>query len=225
MLAPVIIERYSKLSFSSFAASRIFAPLDMSATTYFVSAGEKAGTAAHAFTASGRRIPTCLTDAEVSLMAGAGGVVSSVADLTRWVAHLLGPGSPAIPRAVLDEVMGPQALIRGRLPQPSTYGLGWLQWVYHGHRVVVHGGAVDGVSTAIALFPDDRLGLIALANAEDQAVANQDVMLTIANVVFDIDATVDAAPASMANKGFGVQADVDVAVSSCVYALSTPRMR
>jgi CubicO group peptidase (beta-lactamase class C family) len=142
MLTQVIIERYSTQSFADFVSTRIFGPLAMSSTTYSISDSEAAGTAAHAFTKAGRRIPTWLTDAEIDLIAGAGGIVSSTHDLARWVTLLLGYGSEeakkALPAEVLDEVMGPQALVR--LPGLSirntyTYGFGWLQWTYHGHRV------------------------------------------------------------------------------------------
>jgi hypothetical protein len=59
---------------------------------------------------------------------------------------------------------------------------------------VQHGGSVDGVSTALALFPDDGLGLITLCNGDAQYGANQEVMWTIADEVFGIESAARPPP-------------------------------
>jgi CubicO group peptidase (beta-lactamase class C family) len=156
MLTSEIVARYSGQSFPDFVSARIFTPVGMSSTTYLSSAGEIVGTAVHSFTKEGRRIPTWLTDADVAL-AGAGGVVSSTRDLSRWLTFLLGHGDKdtkkAIPVDVVQEVMSPQSLLRGAearriLPMNGTltYGLGWFQWVYQGHRVSLPVGSRNRVS-------------------------------------------------------------------------------
>jgi CubicO group peptidase (beta-lactamase class C family) len=145
MLTSEIVARYSGQSFSDFVSARIFTPVGMSSSTYLSSAGETAGTAVHSFTKEGRRIPTLVTDTDL-VLAGAGGIVSSTQDLSRWLKFLLGHGDEAakkaIPVEVVQEVMGPQALLRGPeaqqiLPLNSTitYGFGWFQWMHQGHRV------------------------------------------------------------------------------------------
>jgi CubicO group peptidase (beta-lactamase class C family) len=145
MLTSDIVARYSGQSFPDFVSDRIFTPVGMSSSTYLSSAGETAGTAVHSFTKEGRRIPTLVTDTDL-VLAGAGGIVSSTQDLSRWLKFLLGRGDEAaqkaIPVEVMQEVMSPQALLRGPeaqqiLPLNSTitYGFGWFQWVYQGHRV------------------------------------------------------------------------------------------
>jgi hypothetical protein len=57
ILTQVSIDRYSTQAFPDFVPARIFAPLGMTSTSYSVSAGDAAGTAAHVFTKAGRRIP------------------------------------------------------------------------------------------------------------------------------------------------------------------------
>ena len=47
---------------------------------------------------------------------------------------------------------------------PAGYGLGWSVDDYRGHRRVHHGGGIDGFTTMTTLFPEDGLGLIAVAN-------------------------------------------------------------
>jgi CubicO group peptidase (beta-lactamase class C family) len=148
MTFPMLIPLYTNTSFTSFVSNRIFEPLNMSSTSYFPSFGQARGTAAHTFAKNGRRIPNWATDTEADYNAGAGGVVSSAKDLVEWVRLLLSDGhdvngtKETISRSVLNECMRPQALIRGAegkgpLPDlgPVTYGFGWMQMVYHGHRV------------------------------------------------------------------------------------------
>lgn len=51
-------------------------------------------------------------------------------------------------------------------PEISTpaYGLGWFVNTYRGHKQVSHGGNIDGFTALVTLFPDDNIGIVALAN-------------------------------------------------------------
>jgi hypothetical protein len=46
----------------------------------------------------------------------------------------------------------------------SGYGLGWFVDKVNGHRHIHHAGGAPGTATMIALYPDDRLTVILLAN-------------------------------------------------------------
>ena len=48
----------------------------------------------------------------------------------------------------------------------AGYGLGWRVYDYAGHRVVFHGGAVQGYRGAVALMPEKGLGVAILWNSE-----------------------------------------------------------
>jgi hypothetical protein len=209
MLTHEIVSRYSGQPFYDFVASRIFAPVGMSASTYLFSAGETAGTAVHSFTRQGRRIPAWITEAD-EVIAGAGGVVSSTRDLSRWMMFLLGHGDEnakhAVPTAVVDETMSPQALVRGSssLKTTATYGFGWDQRMYRGRRVrtcarkkmiayvphqaVWHNGGAPGVSTLVFMFSDDGLGIALLCNSNDQHDTNAEVLAAIASAVLGVTA-------------------------------------
>jgi hypothetical protein len=45
---------------------------------------------------------------------------------------------------------------------------------------------VNGIATALAMFPDDGFGIAMLCNGDSQAVANAEVLFNVANAVFDI---------------------------------------
>jgi hypothetical protein len=47
---------------------------------------------------------------------------------------------------------------------PPTYGLGWFVDNYRGHARVAHGGNIDGFSAMVSLLPNDRIGMVVLAN-------------------------------------------------------------
>ncbi|KAI0063204.1 beta-lactamase/transpeptidase-like protein [Artomyces pyxidatus] len=85
-------------NYIKFVTDRIFTPLNMSSTTFSFNAANASGKATQTFTASGRRIPWWITDSEVELVAGPGGVISSVVDMssdlfaafaTIWSSHAL----------------------------------------------------------------------------------------------------------------------------------------
>ncbi|MEO1366574.1 MAG: DUF3471 domain-containing protein, partial [Acidobacteriota bacterium] len=46
----------------------------------------------------------------------------------------------------------------------QAYGMGWGVEVYRGHRRIQHGGGIDGFITAVSLYPDDDLGIVAFTN-------------------------------------------------------------
>ena len=53
-------------------------------------------------------------------------------------------------------------------PEPETtqvsYGLGWFISSYRGHKLVMHGGSIDGFRAQVALAPESKIGVAVLAN-------------------------------------------------------------
>ena len=45
-----------------------------------------------------------------------------------------------------------------------AYGLGWFLQDFRGHHIVNHGGAIDGFRANITFLPNERIGVIVLAN-------------------------------------------------------------
>ena len=46
-------------------------------------------------------------------------------------------------------------------------GYGWGVGQQSGHRIQIHGGLIQGFTSAIARFPDDRMTLIILSNQQN----------------------------------------------------------
>jgi CubicO group peptidase (beta-lactamase class C family) len=81
MVGAYIISKLSGMRFADFVKNRIFVPLDMNSSTYSIDAAIRTGRFTSTWTYFGRLIPPFLREELVDLMAGPGGVISSVEDL------------------------------------------------------------------------------------------------------------------------------------------------
>ena len=108
-----------------------------------------------------------------SIVGPAGGIYSSVADMSKWALMLLGgPGAPAplLKPATQREIWSPQSF--GRIDPGlynthfSAYGLGWGLSDARGYKMVAHDGGLPGMVTQVVLLPEQRLGIIVLTNQE-----------------------------------------------------------
>ncbi len=93
-----------------------------------------------------------------------GGWLSSAADMARFEAAIL--NDKLIRRATRDLMWTPLKPSDG---SPDRYALGW-GWGEHNERQVAgvgHTGGQQGTSTALVIAPDQRAGVVVLANMED----------------------------------------------------------
>jgi CubicO group peptidase (beta-lactamase class C family) len=118
-----------------------------------------------------------------TLLGPAGGIYSSVADLSKWAMMLLGgPGAPAplLTPKTQWELWSPQTILRvGQVPEKylpfsynthfSAYGLGWFLRDVRGYKEVSHTGGEVGMVTEVKLIPELHLGIIVLTNQESGA--------------------------------------------------------
>jgi CubicO group peptidase (beta-lactamase class C family) len=110
-------------------------------------------------------------------MGSAGGIISSVHDMSFWLRAQLAGGTWNGTRLFSEDaqremwtVQNPRAVSRGsERTYPSThfrgYGLGWNLNDYLGRKVVSHGGGYDGMYSQVVLVPEENLGVVVLTNA------------------------------------------------------------
>ena len=155
-LLSVIVRRVSGQTLRDFAATRIFAPLDMT-HTQFVDRHEmivpgKAGSYAPG---SGGFV-LALANWEQT---GDGAVNTTVEDLVKWERNFeTGTVGGA---AGIAEMHKTTVLTDGK---PNTYALGLGVDTFRGLRRVSHGGAWAGYRAHIVRYPDEKLSLISLCN-------------------------------------------------------------
>jgi D-aminopeptidase len=91
---------------------------------------------------------------------GAGGLVSTVDDMLRWMAHLRQPrvGSASTWAAMRE----PLRLANGAA---TGYGLGLMRGAHRGLPVLHHSGAVVGGASQMIQVPDHELDIVILANS------------------------------------------------------------
>jgi beta-lactamase class C len=109
----------------------------------------------------------------------AGGVNTSIIDLSKWMIAQMGGRPDVLSTEVLEEahkkrVTTPSESSRTRslkLPVSSThYGLGWRIYQYAGEKLITHSGSVEGYFAQIAWLPERRDGIVVLANSRGSRV-------------------------------------------------------
>ena len=111
-------------------------------------------------------------------MAAAGGIISSVEDMSLWLRLQLRHGELNPSKRVFSEDASHQMwqahtpIPMAKVPSarfPSThfraYGLGWSLSDYHGKKMVGHGGGYDGMNSHVLLVPEEKLGVVVLTNS------------------------------------------------------------
>lgn len=154
---------------------RLFHPLGMSDATFGRDALEASGDYArpHVRGAKGFR-PVRPKETYYRVMPAAG-ANASVSDMALWMLAQLGHRPEVLPPELLADLHAPEVSTPGEIRsvpwrrerlRDAQYALGFRVYDYAGHRVVFHGGAVQGYRAALALLPDHDLGVVLLWNNE-----------------------------------------------------------
>ncbi|HEY2066798.1 MAG TPA: serine hydrolase [Gemmatimonadaceae bacterium] len=111
----------------------------------------------------------------------AGSILSNAVDMARWLRFQLNDGvvngKRLLNSAALHETHTPQILVNAggsaRAPGAdstatrfSTYGMGWFVEDYHGALVWQHGGNTPGMTAAVGMLPDQKVGVAVLSNMQ-----------------------------------------------------------
>lgn len=146
-------------------ATRIFKPLGMNNSDTSVVAMGKArdyslGYEYNPTTKQTRQLP----QREIAAAAPAGAINSSARDMAQWVRLMLNNGSikgkQLVSEKNFNELVSKQINVGGSI----DYSLGWFLRQWNGHKVVEHGGNIDGFNSQVAFMPDQKLGFVLLTN-------------------------------------------------------------
>lgn len=160
-----IIEKVSGEKYSEFVEKRILGPLGMNRSTF----------SRERFLADPDRMTPYLdTEKGIEeapfpfhgLMEAAGGLASSVAELSNYLKMYLLREETIVDRKTLEEMLKPRVKI------PSDTGLGEQYYAYgwtvstgfKGHRLVSHGGNIAVSSAYLGFIPDAGIGVALLSN-------------------------------------------------------------
>ena len=151
VLLGYILERVAGVPYAEFLQQNLFTPLSLTDTgvdrNQMVMPRRAQGYDAHP------QGPTIARYVDMSVPFSAGELYSTTHDLWKWEKALFG-----------GKVLSPESLAKMTTPNQDTYALGIEVQQIAGHKVYVHGGAIEGFKTSLAYFPDDNVTIVVLSN-------------------------------------------------------------
>jgi len=155
------------VSWDNLLAERLFIPLGMKSSSSSIDADQSAEPPSRGYLWNDEiqdyeNVPTRSLDA----IAPAGAVNSNVLDMAQWIRFQLGRGTLE-GQVLLSEMQHKETWSNQTEISPGVdYGFGWMLRSVAGHRVVEHGGSINGFASQVALFPDADLGFVLLTNVK-----------------------------------------------------------
>jgi CubicO group peptidase (beta-lactamase class C family) len=171
-----VLETLVKKPLGDFITEKIWAPLNMTSTTYHISKAQELGHIARGYLwieskCQPRYAPVGYLD--LSAVAGAGFTISTVNDYAKWTYSLLHRLRP-LSRAQHQAIMTPRTMVTGDsnplifdpLPfvGPYLYSLGWEQFVYRGELFIGHDGGLPGFGARLLMIPSRNWGVVMMGN-------------------------------------------------------------
>jgi CubicO group peptidase (beta-lactamase class C family) len=155
VLLGYLIEKISQQSYSQFVQENIFTPLGMKDSGY------DSNSAIILHRASGY-VPgdkgaTNAGYIDMSIPLSAGGLYSTTEDLLLWEQGLMG-----------GKLLSPASLQKMTTPFKNDYAFGLAVHTANGHKLIEHGGGIEGFNTSLAYYPEDKLTVVVLANLNGQ---------------------------------------------------------
>jgi len=104
----------------------------------------------------------------------AAGVNASIYDLAQWLRAMMGGAPQLISNHTIQEVTtasikSPRERWKHRWRdqvRDAYYGLGWRIYDYAGHKLVYHGGWIQGYRAEVGFMPEQKIGIAVLMNFE-----------------------------------------------------------
>ncbi len=188
VVAGYLVERITGQTWEAFVQERIFAPLSMTGSN--LSPTETQKTANHALPYENKdgdvhRIPF-IKNFENAAPAGA--INANAEDMLKWLKLHLDDGKIGEQRLISEDALTkmhtPQMIVndpeRNELfNEPFiNYGLGWLIQSYRGHKLLYHGGAIDGFTTRASFMPEINIAVFVTCNLDGSPLPSI-IMLSI----------------------------------------------
>jgi beta-lactamase class C len=154
---------------------KLFRPLEMDTASYGLNAIERSLNWAKPHVRHGSLWISTHPKENYYRVMPAAGVNASIRDLAKWMLAHLGHNRSVLPSQLLEELHTPQVQTPSELRSTpwrrerlidAHYALGWRVYSYSGHRLLFHGGAVQGYRAMMALLPDHDAGIAVLWNCE-----------------------------------------------------------
>lgn len=186
IVAGHIIEIITGQSWEEFTQKRIADILEMKDTNFSTDEMEELDNYAIPYTIINDEVVE-IPFANVDL-GSCGAINSTIKDMVKWLSLQLNKGKEngvqLISQTSILDMHTPQVVINNppyifdESPY-QMYGLGWHIECYRGHRLISHGGCIDGFGSLMAFMPDDNVGIVILTNGDYAALFNNAIFRSI----------------------------------------------
>jgi CubicO group peptidase (beta-lactamase class C family) len=166
-----IIEKVAGESYESFLQKNIFDPLKMTNSGYDRHTTVLKNRATGYSSRNGKRINSDYL--EMTIPHAAGALYSTVEDLFAWNEALFS-----------DKLLSAKSREAMMTADKNNYAYGLTVNQQHNRRVVAHGGGINGFNTILARFPEEKVTVVVLRNADYGSPAPGKVSQDLAAILF-----------------------------------------
>lgn len=194
-VAGELIKRVSGITWEEFVRTKIFVPLQMtnsySSTSYIK---DRTNLALPHLTTAKEKKTLSLYDFGPNMNGAAGGIVSNVSDMSKWMQLQLNGGKygPKLENTLFTsdrqrEMWSIHTVMEADYnPTYKTrfngYGLGWGLEDKNGYFTVEHTGGLDGMLSIVRMIPEKKFGIVVLTNTQQGGIY---LAYSIANILSD----------------------------------------
>ncbi|KAL7419235.1 hypothetical protein Q5752_006072 [Cryptotrichosporon argae] len=192
----------------AYIAAHVLGPLGMGTTTYDAAGARASGNRTDSYVRVGKDATACRASWETGRVnrtacrglrrgigwwtqgdglgeAGAGGVISSARDMTKWLRELLSPR--VLPSSFIARASTPLTIASPHAHLGvQAYGLAQFIGTYRGHSIVYHTGALAGQTSLVLRVPGAGIALAVLTN-DDEAGAHDAVAYRLLDSLLGLD--------------------------------------
>ncbi len=174
--------RAAGMSWETLVKARLLEPLGMSSATVSIEQARADARLARGYQwEDDEQIFKVMPMRDLGVVAPAGAIVANVDDMSRWLRLQLGRGTfegrALVDAKIVEKTWTPQIDV---VPGQVQYGLGWFVRKWRNHRLIEHGGNIDGYAAQVAMLPDQGLGFVLLTN-----VTETPLQMASIEIVFD----------------------------------------
>lgn len=168
VLLTYILEKTFKKNYNELLEEHILQPLELN-DTYL---GKKINTENNECK-SYKYIGSWKEEAEtdISIPLGAGGIVSSAKDLTKFIEGLFSE------KIIQKEQLTMMTTLK------DNYGMGLFQFPFDEKKAWGHTGGIDGFTSVLGFFPDDSISYALLSNGTNYN--NNDISITVLSAIYE----------------------------------------
>jgi CubicO group peptidase (beta-lactamase class C family) len=175
--AGYLVECVTGQTWEEFVAERIFKPLGMTSSNTAVEASLATSDYALPYQEKKDEIKEVPFYRKFQVIGPAGGINTNLEDMEYWLRFQLNEGKHGETQLLAAEhlaqnhtphtvIPAGEAIPMGKHPEIANwcYGQGWFIGSYRGHRMVQHGGSIDGFMAEVALLPDENTAVAVFTN-------------------------------------------------------------